>query len=87
MTEQVLVKSDLAFGLQMGYKKPLLASVLIWISHFWLFPLYQRFLDLKPTITPICPKHIPQQSSGDIRFSRIQDQSVGDQRPQSQLRL
>ena len=39
------------------------------------------------TTTPTCLKHIPQPSSCDIRFSRIQDQSVGDQRPQWQIRL
>jgi hypothetical protein len=58
-----------------------------YISHHGLFPLYQRFLDLKPTITPICLKHIPQQPSGDIRFSRNQDQSVGDADNQKKFRL
>jgi hypothetical protein len=56
-------------------------------SHHGLFPHYLRFLDLKPTIIPICLKHIPQPSFCDIRFSRNQDQSVGDADNQKKFRL
>ena len=77
----------LSFWVPSGCQKLVLASVLIWISHFRLLRLPQRFLVCKQHIIPICLKRNQRRSSCDIRSSRIQDQLVVDQRPQWRLDL
>ena len=56
-------------------------------GHRGLFHLYTRFLALKGLFIPIYLKRNLQPSSCDIRFSRIQDQSVVDQQPRCRRHL